>query len=229
MDVNLPSGTTYILVIDTDCYAGNFERELAGYTTGICDLDRGHGDREAEDAKAAAPDMVDALEAKSRAVRHNEYGMVTNTIRATPGRLNNGLGFNFPANDPVAAEEAKKKAKDYARDYTAGQIKAAQRRIDENDFEAERDGAWTKDACDRTIASALDLIERAGENMTSPAYESVAMFFGEPLSAEEMAFVRERADRYAKSPSGIMRRPFRILDVRLVEANAQTAERTLDL
>ena len=31
-----------------------------------------------------------------------------------------------------------------------------------------------------------------------PAYESVAIFFSEPLSPEEMAFVRERAVEYGK-------------------------------
>lgn len=226
MDVSLPTGTTYILVIDTDRYAGNFERELAGYVTGVCDLERCHGERQADEAKEAAPDMVKGLQAKSRAVRHQEYGMVTNTIRATPGRLNNGLGFNFPADDPGAAEEARRKAKDYARQYTAGQIAAAQRRIDENDFEPERDGAWTREACDRTIAGALDLIERAGENMVMPAYESVAMFFGEPLTADEMAFVRQRAEEYSRSPSGLSTKPFRVLDVRLVESTIQATEKT---
>jgi len=226
MDVKLPTGTTYILVIDTDSYAGNFERQLAGYVTGICDLDRGHGDREAAEAQAAAPAMVDALRAKSRAVEHTDYGMVTNTIRATPGRLNNGMGFNFPAGDPAAAEDARVRAKDYARNYTAGQIAAAQRRIDENDFEPERGGGWTREACDRTIASALDLIERAGETMTTPAYESVAMFFGEPLTADEMSFVRRRAEEFARSPTGVVPKTFRVLDVRLVESTSQATERT---
>lgn len=159
MDVTLPTGTTYILVVDTDSYAGNFERELAGYATGVCDRDRGHGDREAEDTATAHPDMVGALMTKSLPVRHDEYGMVTNTIRATPGRLNNGFGFAFPAGDPEAALEAKAKAKDTARQYNAKQIEMAQGRIDRNDFQPEAEGAWTREACERTIGSGLAMIE----------------------------------------------------------------------
>lgn len=86
----LPKGPTYILVVDTDSYAGNFERQLAGFATGICDIERGHGEEEAEQAERDAPEMIAALKAKSLPVRHKQYGKVTNTIRATPGRLNNG-------------------------------------------------------------------------------------------------------------------------------------------
>lgn len=100
MQVTLPTGTTFILVIDTDSYSGNFERQLAGYATGIHDVERGHGGDEAEDAAKADPEMVGRLLAKSTTVQHAEYGRVTNTIRATPGRVNNGMGVHHDADDP---------------------------------------------------------------------------------------------------------------------------------
>jgi hypothetical protein len=229
MDVTLPRGATYILVVDTDRYAGNFERQLAGFATGICDIERGHGEEEAQQALEADPTMVAALCAKSLEVRSDEYGMVTNTIRETPGRLNNGYGFMFPADDPAAAAEASAKAVEYARRYHASQMEMAQGRLDRNDFQTG-EGGWTREACERTIEGALASIERAGKGMTFPAYESVAMFFSEPLTADEMTFVRHRAEAYAADPTPriLVREPFRILDVYMVRAEAGIAETRLD-
>ena len=227
MDVTLPSGTTYILVVDTDSYAGNFERELAGYATGICDLDRGRGDKEAMEAAEAEPDIVAALRAKSRAVRHDEYGMVTNTIRATPGRLNNGMGFHYSADDPAAMEDARIRSRQSMIDYQEGHLKEVRRRLAEGDFQPEGPGAWTKEACERTIEGAQASIERAGQFVSWPAFESVAMFFSEPLTAQEMAFVRRRAEAFSRTES-ILRKPFKVLGVHQVEATAKSVETRID-
>lgn len=229
MDVTLPKGPTYILVVDTDRYAGNFERQLAGFATGICDIRRGHGQEEAMQAAEADPQMVAALSAKSLAVPHADYGMVTNAIRATPGRHNNGYGFMFSADDPEAVAEASAKAVEYARRYNGSQMEMAQRRLDENDFETDEMG-WTKEACERTLAITKAAIERAGEGMTFPAYESVAMFFSKPLTLDEMIFVRQRAEAYAADPTPriLVKEPFRILDVYLVKAEAGVTETRLD-
>lgn len=92
MDVTFSPGIIYVLVIDTNAYSGNFERQLCGYATGIFDYERGHGRQEAEAAMADAPETVKGIRKKAVAVQHFEYGMVFNTIRATPGRINNGTG-----------------------------------------------------------------------------------------------------------------------------------------
>ena len=223
MDVTLPSGTTYILVVDTDSYAGNFERELAGYATGICDLDRGRGDKEAMEAAEAEPDIVAALRAKSRAVRHDEYGMVTNTIRATPGRFNNGMGFHYAADDPAAMEDARTRSKQSMTEYQERHLKEVRRRLAEGDFQLEGPGAWTKEACERTIESAQAAIHRAGQFVSWPAFESVAMFFAGPLTAQEMSFVRRRTEEFSRMET-ILRKPFKVLDVYQVEATAKNSE-----
>jgi hypothetical protein len=227
MDVTLPSGTTYILVVDTDSYAGNFERELAGYATGICDLDRGHGDKEAMEAAEAEPDIVAALQAKSLAVRHDQYGMVTNTIRATPGRLNNGMGFNYAADDPAAMEDARIRSKQSMTEYQDRHLKEVRRRLAEEDFQPEAPGAWTREACERAIESAQASIDRAGEFVSWPAFESVAMFFSEPLTPDEMAFVRQRAEKFSSTKT-IMHKPFKVLDVYQVEATAKNVETRIE-
>lgn len=167
MDVTFPPGTTYILVIDTDAYSGNFERQICGFTTGIVDDDRYHGIAEAEATMAAYP-ISHAIRAKGTTVPHEEYGDVSNTIRPTPGRLNNGMGEHFDA--------------------------------------APGQKGW-------------------------PAYESVAIFFKEPLTADEMAFVRQRAAEYAATQKsfGGEPEPFTIRDVYMVKVEVAETEARLDI
>lgn len=116
MEVRFPEGITHMLVIDTDQYSGNFERQLAAYVTGAYDEHRGHGWHEREeflqDAKREGwEDIADTLEQALTVVRHEEYDFVSNTIRPTPGRINNGYGVHrdagpgekgFPAFESVA-------------------------------------------------------------------------------------------------------------------------------
>ena len=91
MQVHFPFGTTYMLVIDTNAYAGDFDREICAYVTGICDEDAPAHD-EVANVLADAPELVQAFRDKSMLVTHAEYGPVSNTIRSTPGRINEGDG-----------------------------------------------------------------------------------------------------------------------------------------
>jgi len=215
MDVTIPSGT-YILVIDTTAYAGNFERELCGFITGHYDYERGHGDHEAAIFKNEEPQSQ--IASKITEVPHAEYGMVSNTIRATPGRLNNGMGFHYNEGDDPS--EAIAKSRESMEKYQAPVIARAQDRLDREDFETDgRPGAWTREACERTIASSLASIEQAGRFVAFPAYESVAIFFSEPLTADEMALVEQRARRYASDPKAFStfgNDPFSIRDIYMV-------------
>jgi hypothetical protein len=226
MDIRLPRGTTYILVIDTDAYAGNFERQIAGYTTGVFDEERGHGDSEARLAKEEYPEITRSLIAKSTTVSHEEYGQVSNTIRATPGRLNNGMGFGYNADDAQASADAKARAKKSAEEYQAPHIAQYERRLREQDFT----NGWDKEGCERSIASAQAMIATAGDHVGYPCYESVAMFFREPLTPEEIAFVRERAVEFSQKKRQFGGGPFRVLDVYMVEAvRGPIQEKRLDI
>lgn len=120
MDVSLPVGKTFILVIDTDAYSGNFERELCGYATGIWDEDRAHGKREAANALEADEEMVSSIIEKVRRVTHSEYGDVSNTIRRTPSvTKNNGYQsvavFFTQLLDKDEMEFVRERAKEYAK------------------------------------------------------------------------------------------------------------------
>lgn len=56
------------------------------------------------------------------------------------------------------------------------------------------------------------------------------MFFSQPLTDEEMAFVRRRAEAYAADPTPqiLVKKPFRILDVYMVKAETVVVETRLD-
>jgi len=138
MSVNLDVGTTWIVVIDTNLYSGNFEHELASFTTGITDF--GRGKDEAVKARNANAEMVGSLKSKSTTVIHDEYGEQFVAIRATPGRGNDGMGGHF---DRTYKEDEK--------GYTA--------------------------------------------------YESVAIFFKEAPTSDEMKFIAERANSFTQEYS----------------------------
>lgn len=95
-DVTLPDTPVFMLVIDTDAYSGNFERELCAYATGLWSWEMHHGEDEARDAAAADPAIVASIAEKGDAQLHDEHNVfVVETLRATPGRWNDGMGGHF--------------------------------------------------------------------------------------------------------------------------------------
>lgn len=160
-DIHLPDPVT-VVVIDTDKYAGNFERELAAYAAGAYDETRYHGEEfyqqfmDEEDN----PDyeICQRIADKVTYAHHREYNDVTNTIWPTPGVLNNGVG--------VA--------------------------LDDN-----------------------------GSNRGSPMYNSVAIFFEEPLTPEELAVVKARAIEYGQGRTDWYghSQPVEILGIRQLNFN----------
>lgn len=82
-DISFPVGTTYVLIIDTDQYAGNFEREMCGFLTGTYDEDRSHGCYDANRTKEEFPEFVERFVKKKTTLAHDEYGEVGNTIATT--------------------------------------------------------------------------------------------------------------------------------------------------
>jgi len=78
----------YYFVIDTDTYAGNFERPLCAYVTG-CVGDCGVGQKEAEQARQELGDALDDL-VGAEPDEHGCWRPVK--IYPTPGIYNNGMG-----------------------------------------------------------------------------------------------------------------------------------------
>ena len=91
---------TIFIIIDTDSYSGNFEREMVSYVTGLYSEEQYHGKEEAESFREWAEDNgMDGymFEAIVEETQHEEYGWRYSVMFATPGRLNNGTGQNFDA------------------------------------------------------------------------------------------------------------------------------------
>lgn len=101
--VHFPTGNTFVIVVDTNKYSGNFDQEMVAYLIGA-DTPRGSTEFFAEDAEQN-PKLADLKDINIH-VDHSEYGEVYSTIWETPGYVNDGCGRlctveEFQANHPV--------------------------------------------------------------------------------------------------------------------------------
>lgn len=96
-DIRLPAGVSHFVIIDTNAYSGNFEREMGAYAMGAFDDDGYHGRKEYEmfqEARTKKPQLA-IINNKVQSMEHADYGEVYTAIWATPGRLNDGNGKHF--------------------------------------------------------------------------------------------------------------------------------------
>lgn len=167
--------TRYYFVIDTDAYAGNFEREMCAYVTGSVG-DCGVGDGPAKVAKKEldqhSMDILDDILAQV-ADEHGCYRPVK--IYPTPGYYNNGLGFEYQEGEEELAKQAYRKScleearKDYYKDDSANE---AHRR------------EWLQKADEANIGKY-------------PSYQSVAIIFYDKPPEELMDVMKKRAQKFA--------------------------------
>ena len=95
----------HLLIVDTENYSGNFERELVAYATG-CYGDCSVGETEAEDAREEMAHYA-WWEQHMVMQEDEEYGaemMRPASIYPTPGWVNNGRGWCAPADSPEAQD-----------------------------------------------------------------------------------------------------------------------------
>jgi len=206
MAVNL-SSDRWLFVVDTDHYAGNFERELCAFVTGQygeCEV----GIETAEEArKSMPPELAEEFEV---GVEHvpDEHGCSRPvTIYPTPGWFNNGLGGEFP-DDGKHEEEAKAH---WAANCEAEANKTPYADEDANIVHSER---WNK---------------KKKEPLNKfPAYMSVAIPFYRQPSDEAIKWMVARATKFAAGEwTGRMREdigPFKISAIRLVRLETVETE-----
>ena len=164
----------FAFVIDTEAYAGSFERELCAYATGIIgDCEVGH--REAAQFKFALPGENPFEDIISQVPDdHGRHRPVT--IWPTPGWFNNGIGYEFRENDPFAEKHAQE---NYERGCLAESKKKCYASKVHN---LEHKKEWK--------AKSREKFEKF------PAYRSVAIFFDESPSAELIHLMKKRATEY---------------------------------
>ncbi len=179
------------IVIDTDQYAGNFERQMCAYLTGQ------YGDCGAgREIALMVSDEIKHLDWWKRHIVQvaNQNGIRRPVaIHPTPGYFNNGMGGHY-LDVPEEYDRAQEERIAALIKNKAPQRKLVQDRLDAGDFEAERPGAWTKEACERHIVYCETTIQRAINQglHRHPAFMSVAIFVDEFPPQDVMDEVRER-------------------------------------
>lgn len=191
--INIPEHKA--IIIDTEQYAGNFEREMCAYVTGQygdCGVGRNIADSISDEIRHLAWWTDHIVQ------RADEHGTERPaSISQTPGWFNNGMGGLY-RDIPEEYERAQQERIASTTEYQAWQIKAAQDRLNNGNFEADRPGAWTKEACERQIANCEATVQRAISQglRRRPAYLSVAIFVNEFPPQEVMDELKERAGQF---------------------------------
>lgn len=102
----------YIIIVDTDKYSGNFEREMFGYVTGvICEnvYDRGCAKQARENDYKDCKEYFDWWAVNvSEYVFDDEYGEMPVGIVPTPGYYNDGNGKHYKENENKKVKSKKK-------------------------------------------------------------------------------------------------------------------------
>lgn len=175
------SDIVYRLIIDTENYAGNFEREMCAYITGQTG-DCGVGMNITE----AFRDIAHLEWWKANIVQVKDPDSDFDVLRPVSiwpklGWFNNGMGGHYP-DEPEIYAKAQKECYEATRQYFAPQLEKIDKRLKEKDFEAEKPSAWTEEACLREKSRLEKTVNDSKNGPLSkfPAYLSVAIFVKEP-------------------------------------------------
>lgn len=191
----------YKFIIDTDKYAGNFEREMCAYLTGRI------GDCEVGDdfAEIFKKEVGDKASFENVLLVSDEGCYRPCEIEPTLGWFNTGMGNSYRESE----EDEEKILKDYAlsvENYEAPLIKSKEA-IKLSLLEGKKVSNWTVEACDREIKGHLQKISNAQNTKTYskyPCYNSVAIFFDNKPTTEQISLMKDRANNFsaAKRNSG---------------------------
>lgn len=199
-----PSYEPFLFVVDTTSYAGNFEREMCAAMTGRtgeCEV----GEEIAEAFDERFPNEADLFGDIIGSMADDRGTRRPVTIYPTPGLYNDGMGGEYTDNDDpqMVRDRYIKSVEDYY-----------QRLIDQAEkATAEGRGDWGP-----SIRSYKTNIASAKENgpRKCPAYHSVGIWFAKEPSTEIIAFMKERAEEYAREKS-ITITGYRLVEYKLVE------------
>lgn len=167
----------YYFVIDTDTYAGNFERQTCAYITGQVG-DCGVGEDIAEKAEPNIPQKILDIFNENIIQEPDEYGSHRPCkIYTTPGFYNNGMGFVFVDGEEDKAIEA----------YRDSCIEYSKKNVHPDDKENHRK-KWEDKA-----ALAAD------EYVRNPCFQSIAIGFYKAPDNDVVLLMKQRAEEYAKA------------------------------
>lgn len=204
----------WLLIVDTDTYSGNFERQLTAYLTGQlgeCGVGKEMAKLFEEEAKTNKP-PVDFAEVVVSAP--DDHGCSRPcTIYPTPGWYNDGVGNHFQAGDQKKALESYK--------TMMGWEIARLGKMYEGYLKVMPPG-WTEKAVQKELV-ALEKRKKALKALkkldTCSAYQSVAIFFSERPSKKTIAWLKKRAEGYpeARRKEWALSKLLKITGWRLIE------------
>lgn len=199
----------YILIVDTDSYSGNFEREMIAYATGLYCI---RGERETQDfhdtfGEEKSWEIAEyAMEVRDENDddRRPEYAH----IWPTPGVYNNGLGFHFyDGEEEEAVEEYKKSCL-----VDAEKMKKVYAHMPDYIEEA------AKTYLDRAAAMNLDTLRKF------PAYQSVALTFRKLPPKELLNLIMNRVMDYASLPDARTGKRIYVQGFRMIKRTATVTD-----
>lgn len=188
----------YKFIVDTNSYAGNFEREMCAYLTGKigeCEV----GWELAEIFEKENTDNISFDNIRSIKDKDDSCTRPCST-EITPGWFNDGLGNYYKEND-YCERDVLKKYYETVRDYNTKLILNIERtkvRL-ENGEEVSN---WTIDYCSRDILNYQKKIKEA-ENLKKinkyAAYNSVVIFFKTKPSKVQIDLMKSRAIKFKEN------------------------------
>lgn len=206
MTTNFESVKCDLIVIHTNLYAGNFERNMAAFITGKTG-DCGVG------VSSIQPDFDYSLFENSVIKIPDEHRVLRPvSIYPSPYYHNNGLGFHFRRDDPEGLKKALKAYQDYIHEDSDSHINLQQKTIDDFNENGENGSVykpaanvgWTMESIQEEIEthqkkkSKINLMTESDVSKYD-AYMSVAIPFKKGRITDELiSLVKERATLFAK-------------------------------
>lgn len=210
-----------LIVIHTNKYAGNFEREMAAFITGqVGDCGVGRNKIDDEVDYSIFEDNVTELPDENGCRRPV-------SIYPNPNHLNNGLGFQFKKDDEEKKLEGFKLNQAYHLNRNEESIESYQQAIDDfkengedgEHFNGYKNAGWDLESLEEQLVYCKEQIlvyknKTIDDAWFFPAYNSVAIsFYIGTIDDEIIKTVKERAEMYAKS-HGIEIEGFEVVEVR---------------
>ncbi len=183
----------FAFVVDTEQYAGNFERQLCAYSTGIvgeCTIGSEEASQFAEENPGPNPFEEKILQPP------DEHGCRRPVeIWSTPGWFNNGMGghFRLGENGTEAQEHYKEECLAQSRKKSYAAEESNQQHKQEWEEKAQR--PFTE----------------------HPAFQSVAIFFGEEPTADMIEILKKRSRAFCRREN-ITVIGFRLLSLSIKES-----------
>ena len=190
--------TSYKFVIDTDHYAGNFERQMCAYLTG-CVSECGVGGEEQAIFEAEVSENPLIVDGEIIVVQEPDKRGRYRPVETWPNPrwFNNG-GGHFRCDEPDVESKALK-------EFQQRCVAEMEKRIERAEEWRTRDPAlrkqygWTDEGIERTVQYerwSIEKVNKLTECYHYPAYMSVAIHLCCRPTLEQIEFLKDRAHKF---------------------------------